>query len=343
MASFRTSDIVLSAVLQKKGHLMLSWCVRYCALLTHMWLLIALHIDIVPISVLPVCLPACLTPRTHTLIHIYIHTHTHRKERFIVLSRDKVEYFLDSTMATRKGMILITDMSTVEGRIGSNHEHKFIIKTGKDELVVAATSPAQRDEWMGAIRKVIDYKVSDSNVRTKSPVAAGLPGLKQPSTAQSRNKSSHSRTVTTANSASDPSRCVTPVAAEASAPGASAATADAPVRVSAKRAVPADSQTAEAVPAAVPRKVSSPESAGAADTSARARTAAAGPAASQGGSPGASAAAAAEAAEETAVEDDGWEKVSGAAIHSKWIYFVFFGDSCFAVYVSQFSSHRITG
>lgn len=103
----------------------------------------------------------------------------YRKVRFVVLSTDRLQYFEDPSKQVKKGDLLITDETEVEGRVGSNHEFKFTIKTGSKSLTMAAASSEMREEWTQAVRKLVGLKLSAASIKEISAIAPSSSTSKQ--------------------------------------------------------------------------------------------------------------------------------------------------------------------
>lgn len=86
--------------------------------------------------------------------------------RRISLTETKITYGLVD--GPPKDFVPINNHTTCEKWEGEDKEHAFRIETGKDELILCATSPQDREEWIEAVRKVANPPPPPS---TGDPVA----------------------------------------------------------------------------------------------------------------------------------------------------------------------------
>lgn len=151
MSAFVGDNILLSGTMSKKGHLIMNWYVF---------------------------------PYNSSVVGVELLRILTRKQRFIVLTENKIEYFVDSTMKERKGELPVNDETAVEGRVGSIHEFKFTVKTGLRSLTISAPTAEIREEWTQAVRKLVQLKVSGLSVKELSTPNAPVPASKAAGTAQ---------------------------------------------------------------------------------------------------------------------------------------------------------------
>ena len=86
-----------------------------------------------------------------------------------------LEYFENESCSSKKGDIEINPLTEVEGRIGTDHNFKFIVITDKKTLTIAATSAEQRDLWIEKIRSLTTNLLARDNSNFKEVGGGSAP------------------------------------------------------------------------------------------------------------------------------------------------------------------------
>jgi len=100
------------------------------------------------------------------------------KERFVVVTDDKLSYYVDAKMTKKKGEISLNKSTRVLTRDGRTHPWKFGISDGNSFLELSAASEKERSLWVRVLKVHLgieegrEYALSMSSVSQDSEVGS---------------------------------------------------------------------------------------------------------------------------------------------------------------------------